>query len=208
MMADGDPQVWVVDDNEAMRDSLAMLLRSAGYKVGNCASAVEFLKRWTPGSPGCAVLDIRMPGMDGLELQQEISVRDKTLPVIFITGHGDVPMAVRAMQRGALHFLQKPFGDEELMDAIDKALGEHATHRDGERIHRDLLIRVATLTPREREVMERVVAGQANKVIAIELEVSQRTVEIHRARVMEKMGCRTLPELVRGAILLPDGGDG
>lgn len=202
------PTVWVVDDDEAMRDSLGMLLRSAGIMAEACASAHEFLERWSPDRHGCAVLDIRMPGMDGLELQQELARRGAKVPVIFITGHGDVPLAVQAMQRGAVHFLQKPFADQELLDAIAKALALDAGAHAEEFELRESRERLAALTPREGEVMARVVDGQANKVIAIELGLSQRTVEIHRARVMQKMGCRSLADLVRQVMRLKEAGDG
>lgn len=194
-MADGRGTIWVVDDDDAMRDSLAMLLRAAGHEVERCDSAQAFLDRWQPGSGGCAILDIRMPGMDGLELQRALQDMDAAMPVIFITGHGDVPMAVEAMQRGAAHFLQKPFGDEELLRALERVL---ATGSELE----ELRARKATLSPREVEVMDRVARGDANKVIAIDLGLSQRTVEIHRAHVMEKMDCRSLADLVRAVVRL------
>lgn len=200
-----EPQVvWVVDDDEAVRDSLRMLLRSVGLPVVSFASAREFLDAWNPESCGCLVLDIRMPEMSGLELQEELHKRGSTTPIVFITGHGDIPMAVQAIQRGAAHFLQKPFRDQELLDAVSGALERGAEAQDAAREVDALRRRAATLTPREREIMARVVDGQANKVIAIELGLSQRTVEIHRARVMEKMAAASLADLVRYAVKLRD----
>lgn len=195
MMTDRRKTIWVVDDDAAMRDSLAMLLRATGHEVERCDSAQEFLERWQPGSGGCVLLDIRMPGMDGLSLQRRLKELDAALPVIFVTGHGDITMAVEAMQRGAAHFLQKPFSDEELLGALESVL------ETGIELE-DLRTRKATLSPREVEVMERVARGDANKVIAIDLGLSQRTIEIHRANVMEKMGCRSLAELVRIVVRL------
>jgi len=189
--------VYVVDDDEAVRGSLRMLLKSVGLGTETYASGNEFLERYDPNRVSCLVADIRMPGLSGLELQDELNSRQAEIPIIFITGHGDVPMAVRAMQSGAADFIQKPFRDQDLLDRIHKAL-----HADRERRNEDENItrarkRLQTLTPRETEVMEKVVQGHANKVIALDLGVSQRTVELHRARVMHKMGVRSLAELVR-----------
>ncbi|MCA1797970.1 MAG: response regulator [Xanthomonadaceae bacterium] len=206
-MADKSSVVWVVDDDEAVRDSLRMLLRSVGIPAIAFASAREFLDNWHPDHPGCLVLDIRMPEMGGLELQAELARRGASIPIIFITGHGDVPMAVQAIQRGATHFLQKPFRDQDLLDAIDAALDSSAEKYDQARELDGLREHEASLTQREREVMQRVVDGQANKVIAIELGLSQRTVEIHRSRVMEKMGASSLADLVKRALALR-GADG
>lgn len=198
------PVVWIVDDDEAVRDSLSMLLRTVGIPVVAFASAREFLDGWSPGRPGCLVLDIRMPDMSGLELQTELARRRIKVPIIFITGHGDVPMAVQAIQRGATHFMQKPFREEELLDCIRKALDDSTTADGAAREINELRRRESKLTPREREVMQRVVAGEANKVIAIELGLSQRTVEIHRARVMEKMEAPSLADLVKRVMMLQD----
>ena len=194
--------VWVVDDDEAMRDSLRMLLRATGYQVTVFGSAREFLDDWNSGVKGCLLLDIRMPKMSGLELQQALVDRGIDLPIVFITGHGDVPMAVQAMQKGAAHFLQKPFPDGDLLDAIESAFAaiDDAGASSAEREVQ--LKNFATLTHREQEVMARVVAGDANKVIAVDLGLSQRTVEVHRSRVMEKMQAHSLADLVRKEILI------
>ena len=161
------------------------------------ASADEFLEKITSQRPGCLVLDIRMPGLGGLELQDELIRRGNTLPIIFITGHGDVPMAVEAMQKGAVDFIQKPFRDQELLDRIRQALATDEERREEQQQHVEVANRLERLTNREREVFDLVVTGKPNKVIAYELGVSQRTVEIHRARVMEKMQARSLADLVK-----------
>lgn len=160
-------------------------------------SGDEFLKKVTEQRPGCLVLDIRMPGLGGLELQEELIKRGNTLPIIFITGHGDVPMAVEAMQKGAVDFIQKPFRDQELLDRVREALATDEERREEQQLHTEVNDRLARLTNREREVFDLVVTGKPNKVIAYELGVSQRTVEIHRARVMEKMQARSLADLVK-----------
>lgn len=197
MRGQEDPTVFVVDDDEAVRDSLALLLKSVGHRVEAYPSAIEFLERFDSGRHGCLVLDIRMPGMTGLELQRALNRRDSSLPIIFITAHGDIPMAVQAVREGALDFIPKPFDDAELVDKIAQAM------ETGERMHAEMTElktiqnRIETLTAREREVMAEVVKGKANKVIAGDLGVSQRTIEIHRARVMEKMKANSLAHLVR-----------
>ena len=189
--------VYVVDDDEAVRDSLKLLLESVDLTCKTYASAAEFLADHDPGQHSCLVADIRMPGMSGLDLQEELNRRSSTIPILFITGHGDVPMAVDAMKSGALDFIQKPFRDQDLLDRIHQALESDEERRESNREIAEIRSRVARLTGREDEVMQRVVQGQANKVIALDLGVSQRTVEIHRARVMQKMGARSLAELVR-----------
>jgi len=191
--------VYVVDDDSAVRDSLRLLLKSVGLPCVTFESAPEFLDAFEGGGRACLVADIRMPGMSGLELQAELNKRQLRLPLIFITGHGDVPMAVDAMKAGALDFLQKPFRDQDLLDRINQALAEDQEWRAADEEREAVEQLIATLTPREKQVMERVARGDANKVIAFDLNVSQRTVEIHRARVMEKMGVRTLADLVRMA---------
>jgi FixJ family two-component response regulator len=196
-MKERQPIVFVVDDDEAVRSSLRLLLKSVGLAATALPSAQEFLATYDPQQPGCLVLDVRMPGMSGLELQQQLNLRGAIIPVIFITGHGDVPMAVEAMQHGAFDFLQKPFRDQDLIDRIQRALTKDKQNRAelGERSrYRE---RLETLTPREREVLALVTSGKPNKVMAGDLGVSQRTVEIHRARVMEKMGVPSLAQLVR-----------
>ena len=192
--------VFVVDDDEAVRTSLKLLLRSVGLPVETAASAQEFLDRFDAERPGCLVLDIRMPGLSGLELQERLNAMHAMIPVVFITGHGDVPMAVEAMQHGAVDFIQKPFRDQDLLDRINQALEKDRDNRAGLRERDNIRARIADLTPREKEVLDLVAAGKANKVIASDLEVSQRTVEIHRARVMEKMKASSLAHLVRMVI--------
>jgi two-component system response regulator FixJ len=191
------PVVYVVDDDEAIRDSLRFLLKSVGLESETFPSAPEFLQTFDPSRHGCLIADIRMPGMSGLELQQELNSRHIELPLIFITGHGDVPMAVNAMKAGAADFIQKPFRDQELLDRIHKALQRDLERSASRQEELEIRKRLATLTARETEVMEKVVQGCANKVIALDLGVSQRTVELHRARVMHKMGVRALADLVR-----------
>ena len=189
--------VFVVDDDDAVRSSLRLLLKSVGLPVALHASAQDFLASYDPAQPGCLVLDIRMPGMSGLELQQHLSLRGAIIPVVFITGHGDVQMAVEAMQYGAFDFLQKPFRDQDLIDRVQRAFEKDAaTRRELSEISR-IQARINSLTAREREVLALVTSGKANKVVAAELKVSPRTVEIHRARVMEKMEAHSLAQLVR-----------
>ena len=191
------PCVYIVDDDEAVRGSLRFLIRSVGLLAQAYDSAVEFLKSYDPRQPGCLLLDVRMPGMSGLDLQQELNRRGATIPVVFITGHGDVPMAVAAMQHGAFDFLQKPFRDQDLLDRVQRAMARDSESRSRLAARAEILARLAALTPREAEVMRLVTSGKANKVVGAELGVSQRTVEIHRAHVMEKMRAGSLAELVR-----------
>ncbi len=195
-MSESEQTVFVVDDDDAVRGSLRMLLNSVGLKSALFPSAAAFLAGVSGGQGGCVLLDIRMPGMSGLQLFEQMCAKGMRLPVIFITGHGDVPMAVRAIKKGAFDFLQKPFNDQDLLDRVQAALGEDIARRNSDVEQQSLRERRDRLTPREREIMERVVAGQANKVIAIELGLSERTVELHRAHVMEKMEVRSLAELV------------
>ena len=194
------PTVFVVDDDDAVRSSLRLLLKSAGLPAVGYASAREFLDAWQPEQAGCLILDVRMPGMSGLELQGELNQRGAIIPVIFISGHGDIPMAVEAIQHGAFDFLPKPFGDQDLLDRVQRALAADADNRKLLTQRELLRERFDTLTPREREVLGLVTQGKANKVMAGDLGVSQRTVEIHRARVMEKMGANSLAQLVRMTI--------
>ncbi len=192
--------VFVVDDDDAVRTSLRLLLRSVGLPVETFGSAQEFFDAFDPDRPGCLVLDIRMPGMSGLELQQRLLEIHAMAPIVFITGHGDVPMAVEAMQHGAVDFIPKPFRDQDLLDRINVALEKDRNNRAGLKERDAIRGRMQQLTPREREVLDLVTKGKANKVIAGDLDVSQRTVEIHRARVMEKMGASSLAHLVRMVI--------
>jgi two-component system, LuxR family, response regulator FixJ len=189
--------VYIVDDDDGMRRALSLLLNTVGFKTAALASPKEFLDTFKPDTAGCLVLDIRMPGMSGLELQQHLNRVGSMLPVIFITGHGDVPMAVQAMKEGAFEFVQKPFRDQDLLDRINHALEQDKENRSTLARRADVLHRVESLTPREKQVMAMVVDGAANKVIAIDLGLSERTVEIHRAKVMEKMGARSVAHLVK-----------
>jgi two-component system, LuxR family, response regulator FixJ len=191
------PTVFVVDDDDAVRSSLRLLLKSVGIAAVAYGSAQEFLAAYEAEQPGCIVLDVRMPGMSGLEMQEHLNLRGAMIPVIFITGHGDIPMAVEAMQQGAFDFLQKPFRDQELLDRIQRALARDRDNRTHLHQKDRIRERFETLTPREREVLDLVTRGMPNKVMAAELGVSQRTVEIHRARVMEKMEASSLAQLVR-----------
>jgi len=189
--------VFVVDDDHAVREGLGLLLGSAGFAVETYPSADDFLDTYEPGRPGCLVLDIRMPGLDGLALQERLVSRGLELPIIILSGHGDVPAAVRAFKHGAVDFFQKPVNEEALLAGVRQALGRDAERRRA-RAHRgEALHRLEKLTPREREVLEHVVAGRANKAIAAELGISERTVELHRARIMRKLKARSLPELTR-----------
>jgi FixJ family two-component response regulator len=191
------PTVFVVDDDPAIRIAMQALMESVHLQHEIFGSADEFLEQFNDDRAGCLILDIRMPGLGGLELQDLLVQRHSTLPIIFITGHGDVPMAVEAMQKGAVDFIQKPFRDQDLLDRIHHALKADRERRVEQRQHSEVAERVARLTNREHEVFDLVVTGKANKVIAYELGVSQRTVEIHRARVMEKMEARSLADLVK-----------
>lgn len=189
--------VYIVDDDQSIRHAMELLMRSVGLEYEIFHSADDFLQDHTNDRAGCLVLDIRMPGMGGLELQEQLNGLGSTLPIIFITGHGDVPMAVEAMQKGAVDFIQKPFRDQELLDRVREALQTDRERRNEREEKSEIHSRMQKLTNREREVLELVVTGKPNKVIAYELGVSQRTVEIHRARVMEKMQAKSLADLVR-----------
>ncbi|MGO1660137.1 MAG: response regulator FixJ [Marinobacter sp.] len=196
-MTDIQQTVYVVEDDEAVRDSLELLLRSDEKTVKTYESAAVFLKDYSETMAGCIVLDIRMPGMDGMELQKKLNEKHSILPIIFVTGHGDVPMAVDAMKEGAVDFIQKPYREEALLEKIEAALEQDLEQRKTLDEKQEIIRRIKSLTPREHEIMDRMIEGQANKVIAIELEISQRTVEIHRSRVMHKMGTHSLAHLVR-----------
>jgi FixJ family two-component response regulator len=191
------PTIYVVDDDEAVRSALRLLFRSVGLTAVAYPSAQAFLEAYSHDQPGCLVLDVRMPGMSGLELQQELNARGAILPVIFITGHGDVPMAVEAMQHGAFDFVPKPFRDQELLDRVHRALAKDRETRAQLGQTDSIRRRFASLTPREQEVLELLVRGSSNKVMAADLGLSQRTVEIHRAHVMDKMEARSVAQLVR-----------
>ena len=191
------PTVYVVDDDEMFRKSLHWLLESVGLPVATFATAAEFLDAYRPGDPGCLVLDIRMPGMSGLQLQDELAARAIRLPIVFLTAHGDVPMAVAAVKKGAVDFVQKPYNDQRLLDVVQDALQRDADTRAADERRRRTAGLIAAMTPREREVMNAVVAGKTNKVIADELGVAVKTIEAHRARMMDKMGASSVAELVR-----------
>jgi two-component system, LuxR family, response regulator FixJ len=192
--------VYIVDDDEAVRDSLSVLLESRTYAVKSFGSAPEFLAA-APSLPvGCLIVDIRMPEMDGLELQQCLTRRGLSFPLIVITGHGDVPLAVRAMKAGAVDFIEKPFTSEAILNSLDMALSRLSAPLEQDPTAIAAAAKLALLSPREREVLEGLIAGLPNKTIAYDLAISPRTVEIHRARVMDKMGARSLSELVRLAL--------
>jgi len=191
------PTVMVVDDDSGVRNAMRALLKSVGLESALFPSAQEFLATYQPGQPGCLVLDIRMPGMSGLELQQLLNLRGAVIPVIFMSGHGDIPMAVEAMQHGAFDFLQKPFRDQDLLDRIQRAIAKDGELRKSLGEHSRIKAHLDSLTPREREVLDLMTQGKQNKVIGQDLGVSPRTVEIHRARVMEKMNAHSVAELVR-----------
>lgn len=193
--------VYIVDDDEALRDSLIWLLDSTGLKAQAFDSAEAFLAAYSPKMCGCLVLDIRMPGMSGLELHEKLNAMHSTLPIIFITGHGDVPMAVSALKKGAVDFIEKPFNDQEMVSLIRGALLEDLKNHEVRLIEADAQRRIEALTPREREVLELIVAGRLNKQIADDLGISIKTVEVHRARVMEKMGVNSLAELVQHVMI-------
>lgn len=196
-MSDTPDIVYVVDDDASVREALSSLLRSSGFEVMSFASAEEFLAHRVDERASCLVLDVRLPGLSGLELQRDLAQRERTPPVVFITGHGDVPMSVRAMKAGAVEFLQKPFSDEELLGSIRAALqrdrGQSARRREVFQLRR----RYETLTAREREVLAPIARGLLNKQVAAALGISEITVKVHRRHVMQKMGARSLPEIVR-----------
>jgi FixJ family two-component response regulator len=196
--------IYIVDDDDGMRRALDTLLSTVGYKTAVFSRPSDFLARLTADSQGCLILDIRMPEMSGLEVQQQLNRMGSMLPVIFITGHGDVPMAVQAMKEGAFEFIQKPFRDQELLDHINHALKQDAEYRSIAARRSDVKHRLDSLTSREKQVMDLIVEGNANKVVAIDLGLSERTVEIHRAKVMEKMGARSVAHLVKLHMVLAD----
>ena len=197
----GDIQtVFVLDDDEAVRDSLGALLESDGFEVATFGSGAEFLDRFDPVRGGCLVLDVRMPGLTGLEVQEKLAEKGITMPVIIITGHGDVPIAVQALKAGAVDFIEKPFADDVILESVGRALEQGRRNKRDASSAAEIEARLARLTPRERDVLEQLVIGNPNKIIAYELAISPRTVEIHRARVIEKMEARSLSHLVRLAL--------
>jgi FixJ family two-component response regulator len=191
--------VYVVDDDPSVRKALERLLRSADYDAKTFASAPEFLNFTCPDRPGCLILDIKMPELNGLELQGRLSEKGVSFPIIFITGHGTVPASVRAFKAGAMDFLQKPFQDRELLDAVSHGIEKHRHLRREQKEMQTLRTRLGTLTPRERDVFSLVVTGMLNKQVAFDLGITEKTIKVHRARVMQKMGAQSLADLVRFA---------
>jgi len=198
------PTVYIVDDDADVRAATSLLLETAGYRSALYSGSEELLAALTPQAAGCLVLDVRLPGRNGLSLQRELAQRGIRLPIVFITGHGDVPMAVQAMNEGAFDFLEKPLDDDALLDRVARALERDAERREHEANISDIEDRLARLTPREREVMEGILEGKLNKVIGHELGMSTRTVEVHRARVMDKLGVRNASEMVRLVLTSPE----
>lgn len=192
-----EPTVFIVDDDQEVREAIKLLMDSVGLNARGFASAQDYLDQFDPARPGCLVLDVRMKGMSGLDLQQRLTQLPICPPVIVITGHGDVPMAVRAIKAGAVDFIEKPFNDQTLLDAVHRAFDRDAANRGQASLLADIQDRLTRLTPREREILNQVVAGKRNKVIAADLAISQSTVEAHRAKVMEKMEARSLSDLMR-----------
>jgi len=196
-MTSVDAAVFVVDDDPLIRDSLEQLIKSVGLKAYTFSSAQEFLEKDLPDEPGCLILDIRMPRLSGLDLQDELAQKGLTLPVIFITGHGTVPLSVRAMKAGAVDFIQKPFEDQQLLDAIHQAIDKDIQKRREKAEISEIKKRVESLTPREYEILLAVTAGMLNKQIAYDLKLSENTVKTHRAHIMQKMKVESLADLVR-----------
>lgn len=193
----GSPVVFVIDDDPSVRSSLKFLISTVGLRVESFESADAFLKKSLPDAPGCLVLDVRLPGLSGLDLQHRLSARNIRIPIVFVTGHGDIPMSVRAIKAGAVEFLTKPFRDQDLLDAIRVALEQDRTRREQEKEMAELRSRFFSLTPREREVIFMVVSGLSNRQIADQLGTAENTVKVHRGRAMEKMQAQSLADLVR-----------
>ncbi|MGY3584858.1 FixJ family two-component response regulator [Bradyrhizobium sp. USDA 4341] len=197
-----DPIVFVVDDDVSVRDALSNLFRSVGLRTAAFGSAHEFLQHKLPDVPSCLILDIRLPRLSGLDFQAELAKADIHIPIIFMTGHGDIPMTVRAMKAGAVDFLTKPFRDQDMLDAVTTAIERDRTRRNEARALANLRAAFATLTPRERQIMSLVTAGLMNKQVAAEIGVAEITVKIHRGHIMRKMAAKSLPDLVRMAQIL------
>jgi FixJ family two-component response regulator len=202
VMGDAKPTVLIIDDDPEFRDSVGRLLRSVGLATQQFSSVSEFFKAILPDAPICLVLDIRMPGRSGLELQRDLAAANRQLPIIFITAHGDIPMTVQAMKGGAVEFLTKPFRDQDLLDAVEAGLARDRARRESDRALGTLRERFETLSPREREIMIQVTAGRLNKQIAGHIGIAESTVKVHRTHLMRKMQARSLPELSRMADML------
>ena len=201
-MRDADPNVVIIDDDAEFRDSVARLLRSVAINIQQFSSVSDFLKADLPEGPTCLVLDVRMPGGSGLDLQRDLAAANRQLPIVFITAHGDIPMTVQAMKGGAIEFLTKPFRDQDLLDAVETGLARDRARREGEKASDVLRERFDTLSTREREVMIQVTAGRLNKQIAADIGITESTVKVHRSHLMRKMKARSLPELDRMADML------
>jgi len=191
------PTVFIIDDDPSVRKSLSRLVRSLGFGSESFASAEEFLGRERYDGVGCIVLDVRMPGLSGMELQNELVKGEFSMPIIFITGHGDIPMSVQAMKKGAVDFLPKPFDDDELLEAVQKAIEKDREAKAERSATRDILTRIERLTTRECEILRYVITGMLNKQIAFKLDIAEKTVKVHRGRIMEKLGAHSVAELVR-----------
>lgn len=194
--------VFIVDDDEVVRESLSWLISSIGLNVETFASAQAFLDSYEHGRPGCLLADVRMPGMSGLELQKHLASQAICLPVVVVTGHGDVQMAVRAMKDGAFDFIEKPFNDQVMLDLVNRAVNECERRRNAQMDRLEVQARIDLLTPRERQVMDMIIAGNTNKQIAYSLDISDKTVEAHRAKVMEKLQATSLAELIRKNMII------
>jgi RNA polymerase sigma factor (sigma-70 family) len=201
-MPEANPTVLIIDDDPEFRDSVGRLLRTVGLQTQQFSSVSEFFDSDLPDGPTCLLLDIRMPGKSGLELQRELAALKRQLPIIFITAHGDVRMTVQAMKGGAIEFLTKPFRDQDLLDAVDAGLARDRAHREREQALAGIRQRFDTLSPREREIMIQATAGRLNKQIAGDMGITESTVKVHRANLMRKMKARSLPELLRMADML------
>ncbi len=199
-MEEAKARVYIIDDDDAVRDSLSVQLEASGYEVASFPSAVSFLEIASKLQPGCVISDVQMPDMDGMELQQRLNELNLDLPVVIVTGHADVALAVRAMKAGAVDFIEKPFEERAILDSLQNAQTRFAAQRASAQAGASAREKLATLTPREREVFDQMVRGKQNKVIAYDLDISPRTVEVHRARVLEKLEARSLSELVRLAL--------
>ena len=206
-MLDANPTVLIVDDDPEFRDSVARLLRTVGLETQQFSSVADFFKAVPPDGPTCLVLDVRLPGLSGLELQRELATANRQIPIVFITAHGDIPMTVQAMKGGAVEFLTKPFRDQDLLDAIETGLARDRARRENEKALGALRERFNTLSSREREIMFQATAGRLNKQIAHEMDIAISTVKVHRTNLMRKMKARSLPELSRMADILKSAPD-